>query len=89
MRDDTFPCPNCGFDVPDGACVCPECGSDDETGWSETAYVGALDLPDDEDYDDEDYDDAASGHESGGILPRLVVVVFALLLVAAFLFMSF
>ena len=38
-------CPNCGARVPRDARACPECGSDDETGWSETAYEGSLDLP--------------------------------------------
>jgi hypothetical protein len=55
-----FPCPHCGADVLVGAKHCDECGSDDETGWSETAYVAALDLP--EGYggeDDFDYDEFA------------------------------
>jgi hypothetical protein len=51
MRPET--CPNCGADVPPNARACPECGSDDETGWSEEAYAGGLDLPGEEfDYDD-------------------------------------
>ena len=46
-------CPNCGAEVPRRARACPECGSDDQTGWSEEARVGGLDLPDDQfDYDD-------------------------------------
>ena len=46
-------CPNCGADVPRGAKACPECGSCEETGWSEEASSGGLDLPDEEfDYDD-------------------------------------
>ncbi len=89
MDNDTFPCPNCGFEVPDGALSCPECGSDEETGWSETAYVGGLDLPENDWPEDEWPDDPAADRESGGILPRVVVVVFALLLVVAFLLMSF
>ncbi len=45
-------CPNCGAEVPRGAKVCPECGSDEETGWSEGANEGSLDLPSEEfDYD--------------------------------------
>lgn len=39
-------CPNCGADVPAGAKACPECGADEQTGWSETAYAGGLNLPD-------------------------------------------
>lgn len=39
-------CPNCGADVPPNAKACPECGADEKTGWSEEAYVGGLNLPD-------------------------------------------
>lgn len=39
-------CPNCGADVPRNARACPECGADEQTGWSETAQSGGLDLPD-------------------------------------------
>lgn len=46
-------CPNCGAAVPPRAKSCPECGSDEETGWSDDARVGGLDLPDEHfDYDD-------------------------------------
>lgn len=41
-------CPNCGAEVPPGAKACPECGSDEQTGWSEAAQTGGLDLPDEE-----------------------------------------
>jgi uncharacterized membrane protein YvbJ len=39
-------CPNCGADVPERARSCPQCGADEKTGWSEDAYAGNLDLPD-------------------------------------------
>jgi hypothetical protein len=46
-------CPNCGADVPPSAKACPACGSDERTGWSETAYAGKLELPDEGfDYDE-------------------------------------
>ncbi len=46
-------CPNCGADVPAGAKACPRCGSDEQTGWSEEAHTGGLDLPEEKfDYDD-------------------------------------
>ncbi len=46
-------CPNCGAVLPRKAKACPECGSDEETGWSETAYAGSLGIPDDNfDYDE-------------------------------------
>ena len=41
-------CPHCGADVPRNALACPECGSDHETGWSEHARIGGLNLPDEE-----------------------------------------
>jgi ssDNA-binding Zn-finger/Zn-ribbon topoisomerase 1 len=46
-------CPHCGAKVPRTAKACPECGSDEETGWSEEAETGSLDLPEEKfDYDD-------------------------------------
>jgi hypothetical protein len=46
-------CPNCGAEVPPGAKACPGCGADEQTGWSEEAQTGGLDLPDEKfDYDD-------------------------------------
>ena len=46
-------CPQCGAEVPAKARACPECGSDEQTGWSEQAETGDLDLPDQEfDYND-------------------------------------
>ena len=46
-------CPQCGAEVPPKARACPECGSDEQTGWSEQAQTGDLDLPDQEfDYND-------------------------------------
>jgi hypothetical protein len=51
MRPDV--CPNCGAEVPAHAKSCPECGSDEQTGWSEEAHTGGLDLPEENfDYDD-------------------------------------
>jgi hypothetical protein len=46
-------CPNCGASVPPNARACPDCGSDEQTGWSEEAETGGLDLPEEEfNYDD-------------------------------------
>ena len=47
-------CPNCGAEVPRNARVCPECGSDEQTGWSETAYASHLGLPD-ENFDHDEF----------------------------------
>jgi len=32
---DSFPCPNCGADVPRGAKFCRACGASDDSGWNE------------------------------------------------------
>ncbi len=46
-------CPNCGAKIPPKARACPECGADEQTGWSEEAHAGGLDLPDENfDYND-------------------------------------
>ncbi len=46
-------CPHCGAELPPQAKACPECGSDEQTGWSEAAQTGELDLPEENfDYDD-------------------------------------
>jgi len=46
----TFPCPNCGFDVPQKAKACPHCGSDENTGWSDQTYLDNLGIYTEEDY---------------------------------------
>lgn len=58
-------CPNCGAEVPFRARACPECGSDEETGWSETARVSGLDLPEEE----FDYKEFVK-QEFGGATPK-------------------
>jgi len=47
-------CTNCGTELPRNAKACPECGSDEQTGWSETAYASHLGLPD-ENFDHDDF----------------------------------
>ena len=56
-------CPNCGAEVPRGAKACPQCGSDEQTGWSEEAATGGLDLPD-EDFSYDDFVKREFGSES-------------------------
>ena len=58
-------CPNCGAVVPPGSKACPECGSCEETGWSETAAAGGLDLPEEK----FDYGDFVE-REFGGKTPK-------------------
>ena len=53
-------CPVCGTEVPRNAKACPECGSDEQTGWSEQAETGGLDLPD-EHFDYKDFVDREFG----------------------------
>jgi hypothetical protein len=80
-------CPNCGAEVPRDARACPECGADEETGWSETAYVSRLNLPDD------DFDHAAFVKDEFGpepVKPRGIGWfwwVVALLVAAGMLFL--
>ena len=50
----TFPCPVCGEEVPNGAKSCPECGACDKSGWSGEAESSGLGLPD-EDFDYEKF----------------------------------
>lgn len=47
-------CPVCGAEVPPQAKACPGCGSDEQTGWSEEAYVSSLGLPED-DFNHDDF----------------------------------
>jgi hypothetical protein len=55
-------CPNCGAEVPPKARACPQCGSDEQTGWSDHAHVGGLNLPD----ESFDYDEYAEREFGGG-----------------------
>ena len=48
-------CPNCGAEVPRNAKACSECGSDEQTGWSKTAYASGLNLPDEEEFDHDEF----------------------------------
>ncbi|HZV37023.1 MAG TPA: zinc-ribbon domain-containing protein [Verrucomicrobiae bacterium] len=84
-------CPNCGADVPPQAKACPECGSCEETGWSEAAETGDLDLPDDE----FNYDEFVK-KEFGGPSPKprgiswfWWVVALLLIVVLAIFFLRF
>jgi uncharacterized membrane protein YvbJ len=78
-------CPNCGAKVPSDAKTCPGCGSDENTGWSETAYASNLGLPDEEfDYNDFVKKEFSSGH----LRPRGIHCLWwltALILVVLFL----
>lgn len=82
-------CPNCGAGVPAKAKACPECGSDETTGWSENAYIGGLNLP------DEEFDYEAYKKREFGSRPRLPHGVkwhwwvVAVLLLALFLYGGF
>jgi len=82
-------CPNCGADVPRDAKACPECGSDENTGWSEEAYAGKLNLPDDK----FDYDEFVKQEFGGEQKPRGVswlwwIVAVVLILLFVFLFLK-
>ena len=78
-------CPNCGAEVPPKAKACPECGADEQTGWSEAARTGGLDLPE-ENFDYGDFVKHEFGDKSP--VPRGIHWfwwVIALLVVAVFL----
>jgi hypothetical protein len=82
-------CPNCGEEVSPRAKACPECGSDEQTGWSEAAQSGGLDLPDEE-FDYQDY----VKREFSGATPKPRGMawywwVVAVLVLATFLFLLF
>ncbi|MEI6072237.1 MAG: hypothetical protein WCS31_10625 [Verrucomicrobiae bacterium] len=53
--------------MPPKARACPECGADEQTGWSEEARVGGLDLPD-ENFDYNDFVKREFGGKS--VVPR-------------------
>ena len=54
-RNETFPCPHCGEDVPVTANVCRACGASDESGWNDD------DTSEYDPYDDDvDFGDSAA-----------------------------
>jgi len=82
-------CPHCGADLPPNAKACPECGSDEQTGWSDEAHLGGLNLPDEE-FDYEGFvqrEFSKEGPVPRGLNPLWWVIGVAVL--AAFLFMLF
>ncbi len=82
-------CPNCGADVPPNAKACPECGSDENTGWSEDARIGGLDLPDDKfDYDEFVKQEFGSERKPRGISWLWWIVAVVLILLFVFLFVK-
>jgi hypothetical protein len=60
-------CPNCNAEVPRKAKACPECGADETSGWSESAYVSGLGLPDEE-FDHDEF--VKKEFNSGQMRPR-------------------
>ena len=48
-------CPHCGAVLAARASFCRECGSDAQTGWSEAADTGGVDVPD-LSFDDAEYE---------------------------------
>lgn len=60
-------CPHCGAELASNAKFCPECGSDEQTGWSEQAASGGLDLPEAE-FNYEEYVQREFGQK--GPVPR-------------------
>jgi len=78
-------CPNCGAEVPPNAKACPGCGSDEKTGWSEYANIGALNLPDEE-FNYDEFAEREWGHKKK-VVPRGIKVFWwtvAVLLIGLF-----
>ena len=86
----SFPCPNCGEEVPAGARVCPECGADENTGWSEKTVSDGTDIPEEEEFDydktlqNEGLAQPTRSRWQVGLLvvTAILILIFTLLLVA-------
>jgi len=78
--EETFVCPHCGADLPLAATFCPECGSDEETGWSEDAHYGGLDLPEPEDGEEEPAEPVTPSGAAGLLFKVAAVIVVVVIL---------
>ena len=81
-----FLCPGCGGEVPAKARACPHCGSDENTGWSETAYLSELGV---DPYDEDDYQETLQrelGLRSRGQKIRNIAFTFLAILVISLFF---
>ena len=68
-KRDTFPCPVCGADVPEGALSCKGCGADEETGWgAEDPETTTQDLGLERHLDDDRYDEFVKEDLEGGTI---------------------
>jgi len=64
---DTFPCPVCHADVPEGALSCKACGADDRTGWNtDDPETATQDLGLEQSLDDERYEEFLQEDEAFG-----------------------
>lgn len=81
-RREIFECPHCGADVALGSKVCRECGSDADTGWQESEQIdyASVDIPD-------GYGPADHGSGTVSDRPRLWIVLTALLVAVALVFL--
>ncbi|MGM0460844.1 MAG: zinc-ribbon domain-containing protein [Fibrobacterota bacterium] len=46
MKDKTWLCPFCSYELSEDATFCPRCGSDENTGWSQESDYDQNDLAD-------------------------------------------
>ncbi|HIG30560.1 MAG TPA: hypothetical protein EYQ50_23295 [Verrucomicrobiales bacterium] len=83
-------CPVCGEFIPRNSVSCPECGACEDTGWSEEAYDGQPDLPDDSfDYNSFLNEEFGTGSPSKKNRIPLVWVIAAVVVIAVFLLRFF
>jgi len=82
----TFPCQNCGLNVPQKAKACPHCGSDEKTGWSEQTYLDGLGIYDEEDYQNTLYNEGLRPKPKSGKGTLLTIIVIILLILFVFIY---
>jgi len=82
----TFPCPNCGLDVPQKAKACPHCGSDENTGWSDRTYLDGLGIYDEEDYQNTLYREGLVPKPKSGKGKLFTILVIILLILFIFIY---
>ena len=83
----TLICPNCGEIISERDKSCPHCGSDENTGWSNEAYLNRLGVSS---YDEEIYQETVQkefgGEKRHTSLKKLIFTITALIMILLFIF---